>query len=282
MTSTTSNDKSKSTLPEPAISASVQAISDSVDNLKLKDKTDKSDLEEGEIKEEDISPEDMKTVFDDATGFNVKHPLFNAWTLWFDNPSKKSSGAHNWLDDTKEVITFDSVEEFWGLYNNILPPTHLPQKANYYLFKRGIRPAWEDEANADGGKWSVQFPREKWRDRIDRLWLDTMLSAIGETLEGDLSEDATNDLITGVIISTRPNFFRLAIWTRQTTSVNTELTQEENDLHERIERLGKIWKHDVLGFTEGQKLGGGLATEVEFVGHKEGERKQRARGKIVA
>lgn len=70
MTSTASNENT--TLPEPAISASVQAISDSVDNLKLNDKADKSDLEEGEIKEEDISPEDMKTVFDDATGFNVK------------------------------------------------------------------------------------------------------------------------------------------------------------------------------------------------------------------
>ncbi|TIC74217.1 eukaryotic translation initiation factor 4E class I [Wallemia mellicola] len=273
----TTNDE-KTTVPETAISASVQAINDSVDNLKL---SDKRELEDGEIKEDDISPEDMKTVFDDATGFNVKHPLFNAWTLWFDNP-KKSAGAQNWLDDTKEVITFDSVEEFWGLYNNILPPTHLPQKANYYLFKRGIRPAWEDEANADGGKWSVQFPREKWRDRIDRLWLDTMLSAIGETLEGDLSENPSDDLITGVIISTRPNFYRLAIWTRQTTSVNTELTEEEKDLFERMEKLGKTWKHDVLGFGEGEKLGGGLATEVEFVGHKEGERKHRARGKIVA
>ena len=61
-----------STVPEPALSASVQAISDSVDNLKISDKKDNTDLEEGEIKEDDISPEDMKTVFDDATGFNVK------------------------------------------------------------------------------------------------------------------------------------------------------------------------------------------------------------------
>lgn len=64
----TTNDE-KTTVPETAISASVQAINDSVDNLKL---SDKPDLEDGEIKEDDISPEDMKTVFDDATGFNVK------------------------------------------------------------------------------------------------------------------------------------------------------------------------------------------------------------------
>lgn len=58
------------------------------------------------------------------------------------------------MEDIKRVINFDSVEEFWGydslicsrcsisspvgatrLYNNIIPPSQLPQKANYYLFK---------------------------------------------------------------------------------------------------------------------------------------------------
>lgn len=56
------------------------------------------------------------------------------------------------MEDIKRVISFDSVEEFWGyaqtafgagtlisrryrLYNNIVPPSTLPQKANYYLFK---------------------------------------------------------------------------------------------------------------------------------------------------
>lgn len=50
----------------------------------------------------------------------------------------------------------------------------LPPKANYYLFKRGVKPAWEDEANAKGGKWSIQLPREKSRAGIDTLWLFTV------------------------------------------------------------------------------------------------------------
>ena len=41
------------------------------------------------------------------------------------------------MDDIRRVVTFDSVEEFWGLYNNIVPPSQLPGKANYYLFKVG-------------------------------------------------------------------------------------------------------------------------------------------------
>ena len=39
------------------------------------------------------------------------------------------------MEDIRKVVSFDAVEEFWGLYNNIVPPSQLPGKANYYLFK---------------------------------------------------------------------------------------------------------------------------------------------------
>lgn len=53
------------------------------------------------------------TVFDDASNFNVKHQLQHSWTLWFTKPP---SGKQDWNELLKEVITFDSVEEFWGIY----------------------------------------------------------------------------------------------------------------------------------------------------------------------
>jgi translation initiation factor 4E len=36
-----------------------------------------------------------------------------SWTLWFTKPP---SGKQDWNELLKEVITFDSVEEFWGIY----------------------------------------------------------------------------------------------------------------------------------------------------------------------
>lgn len=126
-------------------------------------------------------------------------------------PGGLGGAAQGWMEDIKRVISFDSVEEFWGyvpigvimtkncangsklgrLYNNIVPPSQLPQKANYYLFKvnttlskpqrlnllsiqEGIIPAWEDEANKNGGKWSIQLPRDKNRAHIDKMWLYTV------------------------------------------------------------------------------------------------------------
>lgn len=146
------------------------------------------------------------TVFHDPENFNVKHPLQSQWTLWFTKPS--TGKDINWNELLKKVITFDSVEEFWGIYNNISAASQLAQKSDYHLFKVGIRPEWEDAQNKHGGKWSYQFRDKKGVD-IDELWLHTQLAAIGETLE----EDGDNEVM-GVVINVRKSFFRIGLWTR--------------------------------------------------------------------
>jgi translation initiation factor 4E len=87
------------------------------------------------------------------------------------------------MDDIRKVVAFNSVEEFWGLYNNVIPPSQLPGKANYYLFRDNIMPAWEDSANKDGGKWSIQVPREKCKGVVDKMWLYTVSWAVGIVCE---------------------------------------------------------------------------------------------------
>jgi hypothetical protein len=54
------------------------------------------------------------TVFHDPKNFNIKHPLMNTWTLWFTKTPSSNGPKESWADLLKEVITFDSVEEFWG------------------------------------------------------------------------------------------------------------------------------------------------------------------------
>jgi translation initiation factor 4E len=108
-----------------------------------------------------------------------------------------------------------------------------------------------------------------------------MLAAIGETFDpsltaSDPSGSPPNSLITGVIVSTRPQFYRLSIWTRLAPS-----SSDEDNLRERIEGVGKHFKMSVLGFSEGQKLAGPLATEVEFLSHKDSEKKKGGVKKII-
>ncbi|KAG9017125.1 eukaryotic translation initiation factor 4E [Tulasnella sp. 427] len=346
-----------SSLPQSAHTAAQQALQAALNDPSSKpptsddDKMDSTDIEntpkEEELEGQEIEApaglgslplnETARTVFDDPMTFNVKHPLYTPWTLWFDSPQTKGKAAgtpatpvsatipatpltaqaQSWMDDIKKVINFDSVEEFWGLYNNIVPPSQLPQKANYYLFKENIIPAWEDDANKYGGKWSIQLPRDKNRNHIDKMWLYTMLAAIGETFDPVFSQAAANagseddaspktappqSLITGVIVSTRPQFYRLSIWTRLAPGIAGPQTparaltssgfspasnlpphpSEDGDaLRDRIEAIGKHFKTSVLGYGESQKLGGPLATEVEFVSHKESEKKGRTKKWVV-
>ncbi|GJJ08825.1 hypothetical protein Clacol_003044 [Clathrus columnatus] len=293
---------STSTLPAAALNAARAALTVAINDNAVEDPKDDSqdNLEDGEIQELDMAAhaEEIRT---DILITMKQHPLYSTWTLWFDSPNTKNRNlpqtpsvatpfpatpatpvaAIGWMEDIKKVINFDSVEEFWGLYNNTIPPSKLPAKANYYLFKDDIIPAWEDDANKNGGKWSIQLPKDKNKKVIDTMWLYTMLAAIGETFDPILTQPhppsgpAPEGLITGVVFSSRLQFYRISIWTRLAPQ------QEDDGLRQRIEAIGKHFKIQVLGFGEGQKLGGPLATEVEFMSHKDSEKKGKGKKIIV-
>ncbi|CDZ97368.1 Translation initiation factor 4F, cap-binding subunit (eIF-4E) and related cap-binding proteins [Phaffia rhodozyma] len=275
-------------MPESAIAAATQALNDALEaaNITTDETTETVEKVDGAV----------KTVFDSPTKFNVKHPLYSPWTLWFESqqsknlpkpapapgsaPSTPAPAGGGWMDNVRPVVSFNSVEEFWGLYNNIVPPSLLPQKANYYLFKESIIPAWEDEANKHGGKWSFQMPKDKTRAGVDQMWMYTMLAAIGETFETPMPEQenadplpSTSDLITGVIFSTRNSFYRISIWTRFAPGPDADPATDE--ILKRIVAIGKHFKTSVLGFNEEDSLLGGFQTEVEFISHADSEKKDK-------
>merc|ERR1712060_816569 len=103
-----------------------------------------------------------------------KHPLENNWTLWFDNPNGRQKQA-TWGQTLRQVYTFGTVEDFWCLYNNIVPPSKLINGADFHLFKEGIEPKWEDPRCSQGGKWSVSFPKAN-KQLLDQGWLNTVSS----------------------------------------------------------------------------------------------------------
>ena len=52
-------------------------------------------------------------------------------------------------------------------------------------------------------------------------------------------------------------------------------------MRERIESVGRHFKTSVLGFQDSQRLAGPLATEVEFLSHKDSEKKGKSAKKII-
>ena len=106
----------------------------------------------------------------------MKHPLQNAWTLWF----FKNDKTRSWEENQRPIITVTTVEDFWSLYNHIEVASRLPPGSDYSLFKEGIFPDWEDKRNAPGGRWMINVDKRQRAECLDTYWLEILFFLIGE------------------------------------------------------------------------------------------------------
>lgn len=134
------------------------------------------------------------------------HMLQTSWSLWLYTNNK----ARSWDENLQHVISFQTVEEFWAVYNHIQMASRLAAGHDYALFRSGMRPAWEDEANKSGGRWMLSLNSKQYRKSdLDRLWLEVMLLIIGE----DFDTLDQSQLINGAVVSIRFKDDRIALWT---------------------------------------------------------------------
>ena len=54
-------------------------------------------------------------------------------------------------------------------------PDELPIKTSFSLFKKGIKPMWEDEQNKRGGRIKLSTKNKKY---VNKLWEDLLLNLI--------------------------------------------------------------------------------------------------------
>ncbi|XP_016955305.1 eukaryotic translation initiation factor 4E1 [Drosophila biarmipes] len=148
-----------------------------------------------------LSEMDLRKPFKEIVDMRLKHPLENTWTLWYlENDRTKS-----WEDMQNEITSFDMVEDFWSLYNHIKPPSEIRVGSDYSLFKKGIQPMWEDDANKYGGRWVINMGRGS-KLELDKLWLDVLLILIGEAFEH-------TEEVCGAVINLRGKSNKISIWT---------------------------------------------------------------------
>jgi len=149
--------------------------------------------------------------------------LFAKWTMWFDN-SRLADPEKEWKDNLTNCGSFDTIEDFWRIYNNLKPSGQLSLNSNYHLFREGVIPMWEDPVNKEGGKFVLTMPKKDSKSgKIDEWWLFTALAIVGETLDMDGNE------VCGAVVSIRKNQDRIALWLRG------------ND-QDRCTKIGARWK----------------------------------------
>ncbi|XP_002099756.2 eukaryotic translation initiation factor NCBP [Drosophila yakuba] len=178
----------QSVYPQVKEEEAVVAFADSPDYLSLSEASEE-ELTTGAEDDESVEPEEPQ------------HPLNSCWTLWYlENDRTKS-----WEDMLHEVTSFDTVENFWSLITHIKPPSELKVGSDYCMFKKGVRPMWEDEANVHGGRWVINLNKNTKLD-LDNFWMDSMLCLIGEACEHA-------DTLCGVVVNIRGKTNKISIWT---------------------------------------------------------------------
>ncbi|XP_033644221.1 eukaryotic translation initiation factor 4E-like [Asterias rubens] len=155
------------------------------------------------------TPHDKKTIKTEETESalltpeqEIKHPLQNKWALWFFKNDKTKS----WADNLRVITAFDTVEDFWALFNHIQSASKLQSGCDYSLFKEGIKPMWEDDKNRKGGRWLLNLGRVKPQD-VDRYWLESLLFLIGESCDDE------GELVNGGVINVRGKGNKISVWT---------------------------------------------------------------------
>ncbi|KAK4451847.1 translation initiation factor eIF 4e-like domain-containing protein [Podospora aff. communis PSN243] len=132
------------------------------------------------------------------------HQLRNSWVFWFRPPISKANGFIEYEKTLHPIASCDSVEDFFAVYQHLKRPSALPLVSDYHLFKKGIRPIWEDEENKNGGKWIVRLRKGV----ADRYWEDLLLAIIGDQFS-EASEE-----VCGVVLSVRNGEDIISIWAR--------------------------------------------------------------------
>jgi translation initiation factor 4E len=129
------------------------------------------------------------------------HPLRNTWNLFYRPPANKFS---DYEKSTLKLASISSVESFWTIYSHLKRPSLLPTVSDYHIFKDGIRPVWEDEANKKGGKWIVRLKKGV----ADRYWEDLLLAIIGDQFM------EAGEEVCGAVLSVRSGEDVLSVWTK--------------------------------------------------------------------
>lgn len=107
-----------------------------------------------------------------------------------------------------EVYSFNTIEDFWSMYNNKYSVEELMPNTDYMLFKKGIRPEWEDPQNRDGGKWVVTLPIEEDMEKeVSEAWVMSLVSLVSGQLD-----PKDNEIICGIVLSVREKHLRLSLW----------------------------------------------------------------------
>lgn len=142
---------------------------------------------------------------------NNKTKLENGFSFWYRISDEiiQYQGPKETLDkkiyekQVKKIHEFDTVEDFWGIFQHLRKPDSCKPGIEFMMFKVPIKPIWEEEDNKKGGKFSIKLRK----GYTTIIWEEMIFALIGGILPKEMKEE-----INGIVVSSKKEFNTLQIW----------------------------------------------------------------------
>jgi len=173
-------------------------------------------------------PKDDHVYSDDDTDLesvcevdNDNTPLNCEWTMYYRDHNTKSSSSNateDFSNDMVDLISCNTIANFWQIMNAIPFPTNLNRRTNssYMFFRKHIQPTWEDKHNQNGGMWRIVIKKHEDRSKyLDTFWLELLMALVGEQFRHSLD-------ITGCVVKRRQKEDRIELWTKGSDDIDND------------------------------------------------------------
>jgi translation initiation factor 4E len=142
--------------------------------------------------------------------------LPSEFTYWFTFFQKsKDKQMEEFEDNLRKIADFNTAEEFWGIYQHMKRPNTLPRGCEFFLFRKGIKPLWEDEANFGGGRLYLSMKKDVITNKV---WEDLQISMI-------ISKDLL-PFLCGCVINIRTSEVFISVWIKECSDEKREEIKE--------------------------------------------------------
>ncbi|KAM6920795.1 eukaryotic translation initiation factor 4E type 2 isoform 3-T3 [Lycodopsis pacificus] len=160
--------------------------------------------EKTEDEDQNIKKKSLSDVLQMVVPGAGEHPLQYNYTFWYSRrtPGRPAS-TQSYEQNIKQIGIFASVEQFWRFYSHMIRPGDLTGHSDFHLFKEGIKPMWEDDANKMGGKWIIRLRK----GLASRCWENLILAMLGEQF-------MVGEEICGAVVSVRFQEDIISIWNK--------------------------------------------------------------------
>lgn len=169
-------------------------------------------------------------------------PLKHTWAIWEQIMATAENKA-KYAESTHRVASFNSVKSFWSYWNHLPQPSVLLDGKKFVresdglknvvdalmIFREGVKPEWEDDANKTGGHFQFQLRPDLGPGVIDEYWNNVVLGMVAGIIE-------PSDMVTGVRLVDKLSQKA----TRQAmASIRIEVWFRDCDETEQVEALKK-------------------------------------------